>query len=229
MMKTLLTAASITFTDPRVTPKRSARRCLFGKAGDSDGDFIKRLNEEMAEEYKAKWGFDFVNGVPLPTTSDSKYTYIKIDPASVPRFYKCSTYTAKITASHGSNSENKDPEKPDSSMETDDSFLLPTTDESDLSDFFNGSQEEIALKSARKVPATPRKMQTRINGKNFVENFAVVSNSSNIESHLINNFQISCPLGNIYNAVPRNPTSYLLQCVIHLVVSANVRLSNILF
>uniref|UniRef100_A0A914DM59 Cyclin-dependent kinase inhibitor domain-containing protein n=1 Tax=Acrobeloides nanus TaxID=290746 RepID=A0A914DM59_9BILA len=163
MMNTLLTAASIAFTDPKSTPKRSARRCLFGKRDETDDDFVRQLIDEMQEEYKNKWEFDFVSDSPLPTSSNSRFFYTQVDPASVPGFYRLSRYASSTGASQEFDSENKDPEDLQNvSMHTEDSFLLPTTDESAMSDFFNESDKDV-LKSAKSLAATPKKRQSRLN------------------------------------------------------------------
>lgn len=167
MMNTILTAASIAFIDPvKPAQKRSARRNLFGARSDADDDFVKRLIHEMSEEYKRKWEFDFINDAPLPTTSDSKFTYTQIDPSEVPGFYRVSSYpSCHSSPVSDSDSENKSPDTLDSSLRTEESFLMPTSDESGA--FYDQSVEDILKASTKKPTATPKKRQTHINGRCF--------------------------------------------------------------
>ncbi|MFH4978468.1 hypothetical protein AB6A40_005177 [Gnathostoma spinigerum] len=68
--------------------KKSARRCLFGRSDPKKNDLW--LNEKlkaMRDEYEAKWSFDFVNDVPI-ISSSPQYSYNLVDAATVPSFYR---------------------------------------------------------------------------------------------------------------------------------------------
>ncbi|VDP02808.1 unnamed protein product [Heligmosomoides polygyrus] len=74
-------------TSGTLCTKRSARRCLFGRADPATTQqwLSDRLEEIRAKE-KAKWGFNFSCDAPLPGTSEYEFTPISED--SVPEFYR---------------------------------------------------------------------------------------------------------------------------------------------
>ncbi|PIO75974.1 Cyclin-dependent kinase inhibitor [Teladorsagia circumcincta] len=67
--------------------KRSARRCLFGRADPAlTQQWLTERLEEIRNKEKAKWGFNFSCEMPIPGTSEYEFTPIGED--SVPEFYR---------------------------------------------------------------------------------------------------------------------------------------------
>ncbi|KAI1727399.1 cyclin-dependent kinase inhibitor domain-containing protein [Ditylenchus destructor] len=89
-------ASSQSIENSRPFPVSSpARRCLFGQpqpGEESNDQFVKRLLEELHDNYKKKWDFDFVAGQPLHDAKDAKFEYTPIPSDQVPGFYRASSY-----------------------------------------------------------------------------------------------------------------------------------------
>uniref|UniRef100_A0A0K0CVE0 CDI domain-containing protein n=1 Tax=Angiostrongylus cantonensis TaxID=6313 RepID=A0A0K0CVE0_ANGCA len=119
-----------------LTTKRSARRCLFGRADPAlTQQWINERLEEIRKKEEAKWGFNFSYEIPLPGTSE--YTFTAISEDSVPQFYR------KKVISTGDNSPTKE-------NRTD----LSTSDDSDSS-IMDISVSPIT--PAKREHATPKK------------------------------------------------------------------------
>lgn len=75
------------------TKNRCARRCLFTPdeqiENEANKDFVKRLLDELAEQRKFKWDFDFIEGRPLSnSTLEKTFEYISLAADDVPQFYR---------------------------------------------------------------------------------------------------------------------------------------------
>ncbi|ETN72736.1 hypothetical protein RB195_019687 [Necator americanus] len=77
--------------------KRSARRCLFGRADPAlTQQWLNDRLEEIRRREEAKWGFNFSCEVPLPGTSE--YEFSPIAEESVPEFYRTKLISSAVTS-----------------------------------------------------------------------------------------------------------------------------------
>lgn len=71
--------------------KRSARRCLFGRADPAlTQQWLSEKLDEIRRREEAKWGFNFSCETPVPGTSE--YVFSPIAEDSVPEFYRYGFY-----------------------------------------------------------------------------------------------------------------------------------------
>ncbi|VDL69937.1 unnamed protein product [Nippostrongylus brasiliensis] len=77
--------------------KRSARRCLFGRADPAlTQQWLNERLEEIRQRENAKWGFNFSCETPLPGTSEYVFTPISED--SVPEFYRTKLISSPVSS-----------------------------------------------------------------------------------------------------------------------------------
>uniref|UniRef100_A0A915APT5 Cyclin-dependent kinase inhibitor domain-containing protein n=1 Tax=Parascaris univalens TaxID=6257 RepID=A0A915APT5_PARUN len=129
--------SSVPLDNPPSSTRKSARRCLFGRADvkQTDAWLTERLNEIRTEQQR-KWGFDFHSELPCASAT-SDFVFRAVSAYSVPHFYRLSYYPNE--SMNSSDSENRS----------------PNTDDSDC------SMERSPLQSPRKYQCTPLK-QTKL-------------------------------------------------------------------
>uniref|UniRef100_A0A0N5A7X0 CDI domain-containing protein n=1 Tax=Syphacia muris TaxID=451379 RepID=A0A0N5A7X0_9BILA len=107
------------------TPKRSARRCLFGRPDpERSRQWMDEQFEEMRkarEAQSAKWCFNFDTDQPCPSAS-AEYVYTAVSAASVPQFYRFTRYKKE----EASDTENRSPDCSDSDSSMEDVSSIPS-------------------------------------------------------------------------------------------------------
>ncbi|KAI6179325.1 hypothetical protein M3Y98_00598300 [Aphelenchoides besseyi] len=86
------TTSRIPFVALRSSGRPARHRLDFGEPGscprEANDAFVDDLLKQMVERYTEKWGFDFMDGEPLPETPMSRFHYEKLESQVVPSLYR---------------------------------------------------------------------------------------------------------------------------------------------
>ncbi|CAD6191750.1 unnamed protein product [Caenorhabditis auriculariae] len=133
------------------SPKRSARRCLFGRPPQEETDaWLKEALRKIRQQDAEKYGFDFELGVPIESTS-SEYVFEPCSENDVPPFYRTKVLPASTSPASS----------PQSQANTS-AMSLTSCDDSDVSDVSMDSMEYSPVPPSRRSLGTPKKRQGKL-------------------------------------------------------------------